>query len=118
MDVALDGLPPDWENVRGELIAQKAERRLGRELVPDHRLFGVDVVAVAVRHNIKDVVYWLPVEQRWAWVHLTGFEGRYADFPWTRIADTWEELLELLPSRPARWRDIRRITGCSGTPPE
>jgi hypothetical protein len=70
-------LPEGW--VGGDLSA--LEQQLAREVGRDHVLHGVEVRAVARRHDRDDVVFALP-DGRFAEVHLTWAQDRERDPRW------------------------------------
>jgi len=84
--VQLDRLPGDWWNVGGTSQADDLKAELQRELPERHVLSGVTVEAIAVRRHPKDVLFWLPQEREWAWVHLTYRSEKDPRWPSTFIA--------------------------------
>lgn len=80
----------------GAADAQCFEVELAREVADGHPLFGKQVRAVAVRELKKEVVFWLPGERRWAWVHLTWTKETSPNWPWVDVHDTWVSLVSAL----------------------
>jgi hypothetical protein len=93
----VDLLPEEWTEVAGSTDALELERELTHEIPEGHLLSGRTVKAVAVRKHRKDVLYWLPEDQQWAWVHLTWTVERDTRWPVTVVADDWPAIVaELL----------------------
>lgn len=90
----LSDLPGQWWTVIGTPDAVELESELGRELPEGHVLRGIRVEAIAVRKRLKDVVYWLPESERWAWVHLTYAVETDPRWPSAVVAATWAEMIE------------------------
>jgi hypothetical protein len=98
-DLDLSLLSNLWWSVVGTEEASSLEVELRREAVAGHRLFDVDVVAVACRKLMKEVVYWLPGERLWAVVHLTWSIERGARWPTTETVGTWAEVVAVLSAK-------------------
>lgn len=80
----------------GAADAERFEVELAREVAEGHPLFGERVRAVAVRELMKEVIFWLPVERRWAWVHLTWTTETSPKWPRVDVHDTWASLVSAL----------------------
>ena len=93
--VDVTALPGDWWAVSGEEAAA-LELQVAHEAPQGHRLQGVVIKPVAVKRHLKDVIYWLPSEQQWAWVHLTGQVETDPLWPSTLLASDWERLVAQL----------------------
>jgi hypothetical protein len=93
-DMAL--LSGDWADVLGSSEGASLEDELSREVPEQHRLFGVTARAVAVRKLRKEVIYWLPASNTWAWVHLTWRVETEPAFPSNDILDHWDSAVTLL----------------------
>jgi len=52
---------------------RKVVEELRREAPNGHQLANVEVAAVAIRRPLKETIYFLSEDQRWAWVHLTWY---------------------------------------------
>lgn len=85
-----------WTDVRGSDEAADLEAELVRELVEGHVLSGRAIAALAARKLRKEVIFAMPEENRWAWVHLTWQAGSDLRWPSTEVCDTWDELVALL----------------------
>jgi hypothetical protein len=46
--------------------------------------------AVAVR---KEVLFWLPTQDSWAWVHLTWTEEAIPKWPASELVATWDDVV-------------------------
>jgi len=73
--------------------AEHFEVELAREVAEGHPLFGEPVRAVAVRELKKEIIFWLPVERRWAWVHLTWTKETSPKWPSVDVHDLWASLV-------------------------
>lgn len=82
-----------WTDVRATSDADELEAELARELAPGHALAGRTAVAVAVREFRKEVVFRLPDDGRWAWVHLTWTSETDPRWPSTVMCETWQDLI-------------------------
>ena len=85
-------LPGDWWEVAPD-DAKNLEAELRREVPRGHSLHHVTVQAVAVRRHLKDVVFWLPTLQQWAYVHLTGRVEKDPRWPVTVCTSEWDEVV-------------------------
>jgi len=94
----LGPLPGEWQEVHGTDDAADLERELDRELSPGHVLAGVKARAIATRTHLKDVIFWLPEESKWAWIHLTYNVETDPRWPSAFTADTWDDLVDELVS--------------------
>ena len=83
-----------WTEVHGLPEAVSLAVELTRELTEGHRLFDVSVRAVAVRKLRKDVLFWLPADNRWAWVHLTWATETSPAWPSSEVVETWHEAVK------------------------
>ncbi len=90
--VDVTALPGDWWTVTGQ-DAAGLERQAVREVPQGHRLHGLVLEAVAVKRHLKEVIYWLPSEQAWAWVHLTGHVEVDQRWPSCVVAREWDALV-------------------------
>jgi hypothetical protein len=82
-----------WEEV---LDGTFLEKELKQEAYIGHTLFGISVKALA--KNDDDVLFHLVDDDKYAIVHLT-FKGSFEfniAFPWTKIYDNWEHVVENL----------------------
>jgi hypothetical protein len=91
-------LPRQWR-VFDSSAADEAEKQrllaeLSREVSPGHRLWAVQVNILGVGRHLKDLVCWLPAEERWATVHLTWNKESDARWPSTTVYDRWLDLVE------------------------
>lgn len=77
-----------WSEPDAELASNLAHR-LRESTHTGHLLEGVEVAAVAVKRNLKDVVFWLPGPRQWALVHLTDFQESDPRFPSTIVVPNW-----------------------------
>lgn len=84
-----------WSELE-EAHAERFEAELVREVAESHPLFGKQVRAVAVRKLEKEVLFWLPVERRWVWVHLTWAKETSPKWPSVDVHETWESLVSAL----------------------
>ena len=75
------------------------EQELRREAPDGHVLRGREVRAIAMRKLMKEVLYWLPAEERWAVVHLTWYAETNPSFPTTVMCNSWHEVLAELADR-------------------
>ncbi|WP_162799260.1 hypothetical protein [Nocardioides sp. 616] len=85
-----------WTDVRESDEAAHLEAELARELAEGHVLKGRAITALAARKLRKEVIFAIPDENRWAWVHLTWNAERDARWPSTEVCGTWAELLDVL----------------------
>lgn len=81
----------DWSEVDAMQDAD-LEAELVREVPEKHVLRGRQATAIAVRRHRKDVIYWLPDDRIWAWVHLTWTTETDPKWPRTVTAAEWESL--------------------------
>ena len=72
------------------------ETELRRETSPGHSLHETEAMAVAVRRLRKEVVFWLPRQARWAWVHLTWEEESDPRWPSVELAADGQGIVTLL----------------------
>ncbi|MBM0124554.1 hypothetical protein [Pimelobacter simplex] len=92
----ITSLPGEWWEVEAAEAAEQLEQELMREVPKGHLLHGVTVRAVAVRHHLKDVVFWLPAVHQWGLVHLTGQVEKDPMWPYTICTPEWDELVDQL----------------------
>ena len=92
-DHDLSDLPGEWSEVGVWIDAAALETELARETSDGHPLFNVRAEAVAVRRHLKDVVFWLPDDGRWAWVHLTWTVEASPQWPAVELATDWTDLI-------------------------
>lgn len=85
-----------WTVISAKDEADELEAELAQELPAGHVLVGRTVVAVAIREFRKEVVFRLPGDGLWAWVHLTWTSETDARWPSTVICETWMELVDEL----------------------
>lgn len=88
-----------WTVVLDTEEGRDLERELQRELVEGHVLASRDFWAVAARKLRKEVLYWLPRDERWSVVHLTWSDDLGPGWPSTVICDSWREVVEELADR-------------------
>jgi hypothetical protein len=88
----LTHLPGEWCEV-GSSEATQLEEQLRREVPEGHLLYKVAVRAVAVRRQLKDVVFWLPAVQQWAYVHLTGHTEQDPRWPSAVCTPEWDQVV-------------------------
>jgi len=89
-------LPARWWEITDAAEAQELESELERETPVGHPLRDTEVHAVACRRHRKDVVFWLPVLQSWALVHLTWTVETEPHWPRVSLHDSWSEVAEEL----------------------
>lgn len=92
---AFSDLPESWIEPSA-FECDHLVRELARETPFSHVLRGQRVEIRAVRKQLKDMLCWLPAEDRWAWVHLTWRVESDPRWPSVEFADTWKELVLLL----------------------
>ncbi|MBO0901773.1 putative glycolipid-binding domain-containing protein [Cellulomonas sp. zg-ZUI22] len=90
-----DALRPVGRDLR-DRCRWRLEAELAREVVEGHRLHGLPVQAVAVHRPEKEVVFWLPQEDLWAWVHLTWTKESSPRWPSVVLCDSWQALVREL----------------------
>lgn len=66
---------------------------LARECPEGHVLYRQEVQAVAIRKLRKELICWLPAQQRWAWVHLTWTQEQDPRWPTTHLFEVWASLV-------------------------
>lgn len=89
-------LPGEWWSVWGTPEARTLEDELARETSPGHDLHGDVAEAVAVKRHLKDVIFWLPETEHWAFVHLTYRHERDPRWPDALIAEHLDQIVEEL----------------------
>lgn len=88
----LTRLPGEWWEVEAS-ESVKLEQALRCEVPIGHLLHGVSAQAVAVRRQLKDVVFWLPTVRQWAVVHLTGRAESNPHWPSAFCAPRWDAVV-------------------------
>jgi hypothetical protein len=88
----LKALSGDWWPVSGE-DATQLEQELARETPEGHALRDVTVQALAVKRQLKDVVFWVPATEQWALVHLTRSVETDPSWPATFLTDDWDQVV-------------------------
>jgi hypothetical protein len=91
--INLAQLPGEWWHVRDTSERRDLEDELRRECSDGHVLSGVPVVAAACRKLRKDVIYWIPTQSSWAWVHLTGRVEADSRWPRSELYESWSALV-------------------------
>ena len=81
-----------WRELDGA-TAKRFEEELEHEVVAGHPLFGKQTRAIAVRKLEKEAAFWLPADQRWAWVHLTWGTESSPRWPSSAVHHDWQSLV-------------------------
>jgi hypothetical protein len=61
-----------------------------------------ELVCVAWRRHMKEIVFWLPRSQQWAVVHLTWAVESDPGWPSTELGATWSDVVAELRDRGRR----------------
>src|SRR4051794_6118560 len=91
----LGALSSDWSQATGE-GADRLTAELQRGTAEGHDLKRIEVLPIAKHKRGKEVLFWLPATDEWAWVHLTGAVETDPQSPSVERAPTWLEIVELL----------------------
>ncbi len=92
----LNDLPGEWRSVYDTPEAQTLVQELDREMPEEHALRGRHLIAVAVRRNLKDTVFWLPETSEWVHAHLSQRAETDSRWPSVFVASDWQALVDEL----------------------